>query len=72
MGDTRQTNETLAMTVSANTEQVNQFGQRLEVIEKKIQDKMADVVAPLMEQISTRKIIEYKAVSIWRKFKFWK
>ena len=70
MGDTRQANDRVAMAVNASTEQVNQFGKRLEIIERKIQDKMADVVAPLMDQIKDRKIIEYTAkpwYNFWRK-----
>ena len=68
MGDTRQANDRVAMAVNASTEQVNKLGQRFEVIEKKIQDKMADVVAPLMDQLGDRKIIEYKSKPWW---KFW-
>ena len=67
-GKDREKSENLAMAVVANTEQVKQFGQKLEVIEKKIQDKMADVVSPLMDQIEDRKIVEYKSKPRW---KFW-
>lgn len=78
MGKDRDNNEKLAMAINANTDQVNQFGKRLEIIEKKIQDKMADVVAPMMEQTQDLKeTIEKKKTIIlpekkksW--YKFWK
>lgn len=68
MGHDREGQEQLAMAVNSNTEQINQFGKRLETIERKIQDKIADVVEPLMNQIENRKIVEYRKKPFWEKW----
>ena len=49
----------------------NELRKGLKTQSDKIQDKMADVIEPLMDQIEDRKIVEYKAISFFSKFKFW-
>ena len=78
----RNANEQLAMAVNSNTEQVNHFGNRLEIIEKKIQGKIADIIAPMMEsadnladtidkkKMTAEQMVNLKVVKPW--FKFWK
>lgn len=81
LGDERNSMEKIAMTTAANTEQVRLFGKRLETIETRIQDKMSDVIAPMMEQTQDLKdtidkkktlTIRLPAKSFWSKFKFWR
>lgn len=74
----RTANEHLAMAVNSNSEQVAQFGKRLELIERKIQDKMADVVAPMIEStenlttaIEDKRLTAEKMVKVGKK-KWWK
>lgn len=49
--------------------QVDELRKQLKNLENKVQNKVADVVEPLMEQIEDRQIIEYKKRPFW---KFWK
>lgn len=47
----RQGNERTAMVVAANTEQLAQLTKRLEIIERKIQDRVAEAMAPAMQEV---------------------
>lgn len=62
----REGNEKTAMALIGLQEQISQLIKRLEIIEKKIQDRVADAVAPAMEQVQELKemIVDKKVVAI--------
>lgn len=80
LGEERDANEKLAMAVNANTDQVGAFGKRLDKIEKRIQDRMSDAIAPLVESadnlitaIEDKRMVAEKMVkSKKRWFQFWR
>ena len=65
--------ENMAMTVSANTEAIKQLSHRLETIQNKVQDRVADAVAPMMEQAdSLTTAIEGSKVIVVKNTPFYK
>lgn len=69
LGKDRDALDGMKLEFSTLKERVDQFSKQLDTQQTKIQDKMADVVEPLMGQIDQREVIEYKSKPFW---KFWK
>lgn len=69
LGKDREAMETMAMVLSTFKERIDQFSKQLSTQQKQVQDKVADVVEPLMGQIEDKKVVEYKTRP-W--YKFWR
>lgn len=74
----REGSDRVAMGLATMQEQISQFSKRLETLQRKIQDKVSDAVAPMLESandltnaIDKAKVVKIKEVkkSFW---KFWK
>ena len=74
----RASNEKVAMTLVALQEQISQLIKRLELIEKKIQDRVSEAIAPAMEKgqgllnvIQRKKVIGIDKAEAKKQKKHW-
>ena len=65
----RETFQQVRITMADLVAQVDELRKQLKSLVGSTQDKIADVIAPLQEQIEDKKIVQYKPLSWFNKFK---